>query len=129
MKEYLLLGMASGIVILALWLSIMRPPQPQPSFTQFWMLPSTQARTSCAVLIGVRNVEGRPQTYGIQVTRNGIQVASWPSITLVPQQEWDHLLPVSSEAVSDTVFVNAQLYRLDQPGVVYREVHVTLHSC
>src|SRR5205814_2263111 len=56
-KEYALLGLAPGVVILALWLSIIRPPQPQPSFTQFWMLPSTQANNSCAVLIGVHSFE------------------------------------------------------------------------
>jgi uncharacterized membrane protein len=128
-KEYALLGLALGVVILALWLSIIRPPQPQPSFTQFWMLPSTQANKSCAVLIGVRNFEVTPEIYRIQVTRNGIQVASWPSIMLVPQQEWDRLVPISPGVASGDVVVNARLYRLDQSGAIYREVHVTLHSC
>jgi uncharacterized membrane protein len=128
-KEYALLGSALVVVILALWLSIIRPPQPQPSFTQFWMLPSTQANKSCAVLIGVHNFEATPETYRIQVTRNGTQVASWPSIMLAPRQEWNRLVPISPGAARGDVVVNAQLYRLDQPGSIYREVHVTLHSC
>jgi uncharacterized membrane protein len=126
-KVYALLGLALGVVILALWLSIIRPPQ--PSFTQFWMLPSTQANKSCAVLIGVRNFEVTSETYRIQVIRNGIQLASWPSIMLAPQQEWDRLVPISPGAVSGDVLMSAQLYRLDQPGTIYREVHLTLHSC
>ena len=128
-KEYALLGTALVVVILALWLSIIRPPQPQPSFTQFWMLPSTQANKSCAILIGVHNFEATPVTYRIQVTRNGTQVASWPSIMLAPQQEWDRLVPISPGAASGDVVVNARLYRLNQPGTIYRQVHVTLHSC
>ena len=128
-KAYALLGSALVVVILALWLAINRPPQPQPSFTQFWMLPSTQANKSCAVHIGVQNFEVTPVTYRIQVTRDGTQVASWPSITLVPQQEWDRLESISPGVASGDAVVDAQLYRLDQPGTVYREVHVTLHSC
>jgi uncharacterized membrane protein len=127
-KEYSLLGLALAVVFLALWLSIIRPSQPQPSFTQFWMLASTQANKGCAVLIGVRSFELTPRTYRIQVARNGIQVASWPSIMLIPQQEWDRLVPVSSGVGGDAV-VNAELYRLDQPRTIYREAHVTLHSC
>jgi hypothetical protein len=59
---------------------------------------------------------------------NGTQVASWPSIMLTTQQEWDRVLPVSP-AVGGSAVVDARLYRLDRPGVIYREVHVTLRSC
>src|SRR5256714_80132 len=71
LKEYALLGSALVVVALALWLSIIRPPQPQPAFTQFWMLSSSQANNSCAVLIGVHSFERAPTTYRIQVTSNG----------------------------------------------------------
>jgi len=128
-KEYVLLGSALVVVILALWLSIIRPPQPQPSFTQFWMLPSTQANKSCAVHIGVQNFETTAVSYRIQVTRDGMQVTSWLSITLVPQQEWDRLVPISPGVASGDAVVDARLFRLDQPETVYREVHVTLHNC
>jgi uncharacterized membrane protein len=130
-KEYVLLGSALAVIALALWLSIIRLPpavQSQPGFTQFWMLSSTQANNSCAVLIGAYSFEAVPTTYRIQVTSNGRQVASWPSITLTTQQEWSHLVLVSP-AVGGSAVVDAQLYRLDQPGVIYREVHVTLRSC
>lgn len=127
LKECALLGLALVVATVALWLSIIRPPQPQPSFIQFWMLPSTQANKSCAVLIGVQSFESSPVTYRIQVTINGTQVDSWPSIMLATQQEWNRLVPVSR--IGGGAVVDARLYRLDQPGVIYREVHVTLHSC
>src|SRR2546421_716968 len=128
LKEYALLGSALVVAALALWLAIIRPPQSQPGFTQFWMLSSTQANNSCAVLIGVHSFESAPTTYRVQVMSNGTQVASWPSIMLTTQQEWDRVLPVSP-AVGGSAVVDAQLYRLDRPGVIYREVHVTLRSC
>jgi len=128
LKEYALLGSALVVVALALWLAIIRPPQPQAGFTQFWMLSSTQANNSCAVLIGMHSFESAPTTYRVQVMSNGTQVGLWPSIMLTTQQEWDRVVPVSP-AVGGSTVVDAQLYRLDQPGVIYREVHVTLHSC
>ena len=128
LKEYALLGSALVVVALALWLAIIRPPQSQSGFTQFWMLSSTQANNSCAVLIGMHSFESAPATYRVQVMSNGTQVALWPSIMLTTQQEWDRVVPVSP-AVGGSTVVDAQLYRLDQPGVIYREVHVTLHSC
>lgn len=128
LKEYALLGSALVVVALALWLAIIRPPQSQSGFTQFWMLSSTQANNSCAVLIGMHSFESAPATYRVQVMSNGTQVALWPSIMLTRQQEWDRVVPVSP-AVGGSTVVDAQLYRLDQPGVIYREVHVTLHSC
>src|SRR2546421_7905264 len=128
LKEYALLGSALVVVALALWLATIRPPQSQSGFTQFWMLSSTQANHSCAVLIGMHSFESAPATYRIQVMSNGTQSALWPSIMLTTQQEWDRVVPVTPAAGGSTV-VDAQLYRLDQPGVIYREVHVTLRSC
>jgi len=128
LKEGALLGLALAVAALAVWLSITRPPQPQPFFTQFWMLPASAGK-SCAVLIGVHSFEAGSESYQIEVTSNGKQVASWPSITLAAQQEWDHQLSVSPTPTGDTAVVDARLYRLDQPGTIYREVHVTLQSC
>jgi len=127
-KEGALLGAALVVAALALWLSMMRSPQPQPSFTQFWMLPSTSANSGCAVRIGVQSFEAGTVTYRIQVTRDGAQVNSWPSIRLAIQQEWDQVVPLLPSG-GGSVFVDARLYRLDAPGTIYREVHVSLHGC
>src|SRR5205814_5706668 len=87
LKEYALLGSALVVVALALWLAIIRPPQSQPGFTQFWMLSSTQANNSCAVLIGMHSFESAPATYRIQVMSNGTQAALWPSIMLTTDRK------------------------------------------
>jgi uncharacterized membrane protein len=127
LKQGALLLSALVIAALALRLANIRPPQPQPSFTQLWMLPSTAAR-GCAVQIGVRSFETAPLTYRLEVTSNGQELASWPSITLSAQQEWVRQLPVSPIPAGNPV-VDAQLYRQDQPGTIYREVHIMLHNC
>lgn len=129
-KEGALLGAALVIGALAVWMSIVRPPQPQPSFTQFWMLPPAQASHSCAVRIGVQSFETGTVTYDIQVTSNGVQVSSWPSITLAAQQQWEHMVNISTTSGGgSSQLVDARLYRRDQPDTIYREVHVTLNSC
>ena len=56
------------------------------------------------------------------------QAATWPSFELAPQGEWERLVPLAPNA-TDNVFVEVQLYRLDKPQTVYREVHLTLKSC
>ena len=127
-KEGALLGAAFVVVALAVWLSMMRAPQPQSSFTQFWMLPSTSTNSGCAVRIGMQSFEAGTVTYRIQVTRDGVQVALWPSIRLAIQQEWDQMVPLLP-AGGGSVFVDARLYRMDAPGTIYREVHVSLHGC
>ena len=128
LKDGALLASALIVATLALWLAIVRPPQPQPSFTQFWMLPSGAGK-SCAVLIGMQSFETAPLVYRVEVTSNGKQVASWPSITLATQQQWNQQLHVSPAGPTVDAVIDARLYRHDQPGTIYREVHVTLHGC
>ena len=126
LNEGALILVALLIAGLALWLAILRPPQPLPSFTQFWMLPTAQANHSCAVQVGVQSFETAPVTYDIQVT-SGALVFSLPSITLDTQQQWNRVVSIASTGGSQ--LVDARLYRLDHPGTIYREVHLTLPSC
>ena len=126
--EYIVLGLAIVEAFVAVWFSAIRPSQPQPSFTQFWMLPSTQANNSCAVQIGVRSYETTSVTYRIMVMANGAQLTSWPSFILGTQQEWDRSVSVTP-AATGSIFVDARLYRLDKPETIYREVHMALPGC
>lgn len=102
--------------------------QPYPGFTQLWMIPEAQTGKSCAVSLGVRSFESTPVTYRITMTVMGVQKTSWPSVVLASQQVWTQLVQIPPTAAAN-VYVEAQLYRLDKPGTVYREVHSTLHDC
>lgn len=125
--ECILFGLAMIVASVAVWSSILRPPQPQPSFTQFWMIPSKQAEDTCTVLIGVRSYESTSVTYRIVMTINSTQVNNWSPVVLIPQEEWDQSVAIKPVA-SDSMYIEALLYRADKPQVVFREVHMTLNS-
>lgn len=125
--ECILFGLAIIVATLSVWYSTNNAKQQQyPDFTQFWMLPSKQANDSCAVLIGVHSYESTSVTYRIVVTISGAQVATWSPVVLAPQEEWEQPVSVKPEAAA--MYVEAKLYRADKPGIVYREVHMTLNS-
>ena len=122
--KYMLFGLAICIASAAIWLSIIRPLNQPPSFTQFWMLPAKS--NSCQIQIGVQSFEADPVTYRVVMTVNGTQLSTWTSINLAPQQEWNESIVIKPKA-SNTTYIEAQLYRTDKPKIVYREVHTTLY--
>jgi uncharacterized membrane protein len=125
----LVFGLAIVVAALAILFAVIGVIlQPHPGFTQLWMLSAVQAGKRCAVRLGVHSFESTPVTYRITMTTEGVMVTSWPSVVLVPQEEWDRLVPITPTA-NGNVHVEAQLYRLDKPHAVYRQVNVTLHSC
>ncbi|SRR5712692_2043216 len=125
----ILFGLAILLAILSfVYIDIGVIQQPHPGFTQLWMLPKVQAGKSCDVRLGVRSFESTSVTYRITMTMNGVPAITWPSVVLAPQEEWDRLVPIPPTAAEE-VYIEGRLYRLDKPAAVYREVHVTLHSC
>jgi uncharacterized membrane protein len=125
----ILFGLAISVAILSFfYIDVGVIQQPHPGFTQLWMLPEVQAGKSCDVRLGVRSFESTSVTYRITMTMNGAPAITWPSVVLAPQEEWDRLVPIPPTAAEE-VYIEGQLYRLDKPAAVYREVHVTLHSC
>lgn len=101
--------------------------QPSPGFTQLWMLPEVSAGKSCAVRLGVQSFESAFVTYRLAMTANGDSVATWSSLSLAPQEEWVHLVPITPSA-SDNIYVDVRLYQADKPVTVYREVHLTFSN-
>jgi uncharacterized membrane protein len=98
--------------------------QPYPGFTQLWILPKVSAGKSCMVRIGIKSFEATSVTYRLTMTSNGDLVATWPSLSLVPQEEWVRLVPVSLSSSNDTS-IDVRLYQAHKPETVYREVHLT----
>jgi hypothetical protein len=75
----------------------------------------------------VRSFEVTSVTYRVVMRMNGVRVRTWPAIVLAPQQEWDQVISVIPPTAGD-VSIEVRLYRVDQPKVVYRNVHVTLRA-
>jgi len=126
-SDMLLFGLSIVLTGLAIWLSLIRPLSPQPSFTQLWMLPTNQVNNNCTVSIGVQNFETSTLTYRVVLKVNGSQFETWSSISLRPQQKWMRSVQLKPSTTS-SIFVEAQLYRTDQPDIIYRNVHLTFHS-
>lgn len=100
--------------------------QPHAGFTQFWMLPPNQPGAACAVRLGIQSYELISETYRVAVTANGNQIDAWPSLQLAPRQRWEQSVPIRS-IKSGPVYVEARLYLVNTPRIVYREVNVTMY--
>ena len=125
--ECILLVLAITVMILSVQYSAASAAQqPRPGFTQLWMIQSNQAKNTCVVRLGVRSFESTSVTYRVTLTVNGNRVNAWSVVTLAPRQEWDQQVPLKT-GTTEYLYVEAQLYRVDKPGIVYRDVHMTLH--
>jgi len=122
----ILFGLASLVLVLAVVYSALATAyQPYKAFTQFWMLPSAQTGKSCVVRLGAHSFETTRVTYRITMTINGAQLATWSPVTLAPQQEWDQVVTLKPVATKNKSYVEARLYRSDQPESVYQRVNLT----
>lgn len=86
-------------------------------YTDFWMLP--QGSTSDAYLIGIKNGEGRPESYTVQLTVDQRLTGQWRNLVLAPGQGMT--LPITVPLGEPA---EAWLFRAEQPGVIYRSVTV-----
>jgi uncharacterized membrane protein len=127
--EGILFGLATLVVALSiLYTAIGLAQQRHPGFTQLWMLPAVKPGKSCTVRLGVRSFESTSVTYRLTMTTNNVNVTTWPSIVLAPQEEWDRQVLINPSVLGN-VNVEAQLYRLDKPQTVYRTADLTLDNC
>ena len=115
------LGLGTVFVVMAIVISIQGAQTYQKTaFTQLWLLPASNAPTPGTHLtLGVRNDEGRTMSYLVQIMMNGKLTQQWTTVTLATNQVWQQ--PLTFNAPPDTQIV-ARIFRVDQPGAVYRTV-------
>jgi uncharacterized membrane protein len=130
LSQLLLFGLAGIIVVFSILFSIRSATQqPYPGFTQLWLLPPAQRESSCVVQLGVQNFEGTDVTYRVTMQVNGVSRVTWVPVALAPQQTWNRSIPIafdSTTKIPSKFVVEVQLYRMNNPTVVYRHVHVLL---
>jgi uncharacterized membrane protein len=88
------------------------------SFTELWAQPASALRQD-RVDVGVRNSEAEKTEYKLQVQAGGDLVYESPSIVLSPGETWEKVVTLP---ISVNVDVQAFLYRMDDPGKIYRQV-------
>lgn len=89
------------------------------SFTQLWIAPSAAAPTS-SVDVGIRNEERATTGYRLEVRSDGALVRTWPEILLASGQTWTTTVSAGAGQIE------ARLFRLSDPGTLYRHVTVLL---
>ena len=85
--------------------------------TSFWMLPEED--DSNIYLIGIKNDEGRPESYAVQLLVEGRATGEWQDLTLAPGQSETYPAIVPRGAAAQ-----AWLYRAEQPDTIYRRVTI-----
>ena len=109
------------------WLTAQQQQQ-QMTFTQFWMVQSKQVNHTCTVLVGIQSFEASTANYKVILTANEVPLYTWSPVTLAPKQQWLESVNINPGDAESGASIDAQLYRLDRPGIIYREAHLALNS-
>ncbi len=118
-----ILGMAGLAVVAAV--SLARVPSSAAGlegYTVLWILP-TDVADPPGVRIGITSVEFTPARYRLLITVDGRPMREWDGISLAPGEKWEAVVPLSAQAAGPGK-IEATLYRLDNPNVVYRQVSI-----
>lgn len=121
LRQGVLLGIA-GLLLLSAGVvaRIGAEEQRVARFTQFWLLPSKQQEED-QIRLGITNEELQPLHYRVELLVAGFVVQEWPSIALEQGERWQATATLP-QVRQNNELVTAQLYRLDEPDVVYRRV-------
>lgn len=108
-------------VIVAMGIATSSAQQQKPSnFTQLWILP-VDGENSGTIRLGVTNMESVTIRYRLKLGSGSHVLREWQSIDLAPGEIWETTVSVPGNSFY-THTIEATLYRLDSPSVVYRWV-------
>jgi uncharacterized membrane protein len=126
----LLLLLTACIVVFAfVYTTSNTASQKSQGFTQFWLLLDNHQLNVCAVQFGISSNEATTTTYQIDVKENGQSAARWSSIQLGPQHKWQRQLAIATNSAQAIDFqIEADLYRQQEPGSVYRTVQIPIRA-
>jgi uncharacterized membrane protein len=120
-RDGLLFGLAVLVVVAAIGLArLPTPPKGVAGYTLLWMVPAGEGNAN-DYRLGVNSMEFSPASYRLQVTLDGQVVREWPVLQLAPGESWETPFVLQSDR-GGAGSVEATLYRLDNPDVVYRQV-------
>ena len=100
--------------------------QPAPDVVQLWMLPGDTA-ASPTLRVGLNSVGQAAGDFRLQIERGGYIIHEWPSLNIVPGQQWQQTLSLHGPQPGSGPF-EARLYRAEEPNVMYRRVALWLDT-
>jgi len=119
LNQGLLLGAAALVSVLAIGLAREGAlSQHSTPFTQLWIQPEGSPDASM-VRVGITNVESTTITYRLELKVAGSVAHVWEPVTLQNSEQWQATAQIYTVPARP---VEATLYRLDAPQVVYRQV-------
>ncbi len=123
-RNVALLGVA--VVIGGLAMGIARLPAPASGvsgYTTLWMIPARDGSAG-KYEMGITNYEFDTVTYHLQLMADGHPLQDWPELKLAPGETWTSSIVLPSDRTT-TGSIEAMLYRLDNPNVIYRQVKLS----
>ncbi len=120
LREVGLFGLGGAVILLAIGLARMpASEQGLQGYSTLYLVPSNDGNPN-DVRVGVSSDEFAATTFQLQLKINGKVVHEWNGLALKPGENWDAVLQLPNQP--GTGRVEAVLYRLDSPTVVYRHV-------
>jgi uncharacterized membrane protein len=121
LRDSLLLSLAILVVAAAIGLARMpTPPRGVSGYTLVWMIPAGDGNIN-DYRLGVSSMEFSSVSYRLQVLLDGQVIREWPELRLASGESWETSVELQSNQAG-AGSVEAMLYRLDNPDVVYRHV-------
>lgn len=123
LSDGLFLGMAIVVAGAAFGLTKLPvAPNGIAGYTQLWMIAANPNNTN-DFRLGLTSAEFTETRYRLQVSIGGQVVKEWPELSLKPGESWQTAISLPSNQFGSGPII-ADLYKLDNPGTLYR--HVTL---
>ncbi len=119
--QLLFLGFA-GLILIGAFSFRWLPPdglKTDQGYTIFWIRPD-EAKPNL-IHLGVNSNEFSSKVFRVSLLADGQALQEWQDITLAPGEKWETTYELTEQQLS-TARVEAQLYKLDDPQSVYRQV-------
>lgn len=98
--------------------------QPRPGFTELWLLPN---QSSSGLTVGIGNHENDDEMYNLDLTADGVPLASWTALRLARGETWSAPLALPADGLSGAS-IRATLVRVSDPATIYREARIQFAS-
>lgn len=122
-EQMLLFGIAGLTVVGAVLVARSEAAQrPAPDVVQLWIMPGEQANT---VRVGIVTQGPVDEHYRLVLQRGGYTIREWPALSIARGDHWETSVELSQRQPG-TGPLEAQLYRMGDPHVAYRQVALWL---
>jgi uncharacterized membrane protein len=121
LRDGLLLSLAVLVTGAAIGLTRLPvAPNDVVGYTTLWMIPA-ETGNSTEFRLGITSAEFTETRYRLQVSVGDRVIQAWPELSLKPGEAWETTFGLQSDQVASGSIV-AELYRLDNPTLIYRQV-------